>query len=314
MLVISWTRTQEGIFVAVRTLRELGYTTVRILDNGSEYKQGRSMLRRMKTAVAKSGWLNHFNYKKSISARGRQFQVPVTGLSRVQITESWMMDLLPQLLSERSGTFIDVGVNLGQTLLKLRAVDQSRKYVGFEPNPHCVNYVHKLLKLNDLGDVSLFPVGISEKTEQVELMHFSESELDSAASIVKDFRPGEKIHFRQYISVVGPEQLESILGTERVGLLKVDVEGAELEVFKGFYDTLMRDKPTLLFEILPSYSLENTSRVERQRELVELLHSVGYQVRRLNIDADGSFQGMIPVDDFGIHGDLSQCEYVATVE
>ena len=96
--------------------------------------------------------------------------------------------------------------------------------------------------------------------------------------------------------------------------MKVDVEGAELEVFKGFYDTLMRDKPTLLFEILPSYSLENTFRVERQRELVELLHSVGYRVRRLNIDADGSFKGMIPVDDFGIHGDLSQCEYVATVE
>ena len=270
------------------------------------------MLRRMKFAVAKSGLLNHFNYTKSISANGREFSVPATGLSRVRITEPWMLELLPKLLSGCSGNFVDVGVNLGQTLLKLRAVDQERKYIGFEPNPHCVNYVHKLLKLNELGDVSLFPVGISEKTAQVELMHFSESELDSAASIVEDFRPGEEIHFRQFISVIGPDQLAPIIGSDRVGLLKVDVEGAELEVFKGFREILIRDKPTLLFEILPSYSNENRFRVERQSEILDLLHSVGYQINRLQISEGGDFEGMNQVDDFGIHGDLSQCEYVAT--
>ena len=95
-------------------------------------------------------------------------------------------------------------------------------------------------------------------------------------------------------------------------MLKVDVEGAESEVFKGFREILIRDKPTLLFEILPSYSTENRFRVERQSEILDLLHSIGYQINRLQISGEGEFKGMNQVDDFGIHGDLSQCEYFAT--
>ena len=303
----------DEALISLMTLAR-SYTSQVTLGIGPTKEKSKTMLRQMKMAVANSGLLEHFNYTKSISANGREFLVPVTGLSRVRITEPWMLELLPQLLSKREGAFVDVGVNLGQTLLKLRAVDLERKYVGFEPNPHCINYVHKLLKLNDLGDVSLFPVGVSEKTSQVELMHFSESNLDSAASMIEGFRPGEKIYFRQFISVIGSEQLVSIIGQEKVGLLKVDVEGAELEVFKGFNEILTRYKPTLLFEILPSYSADNTFRVERQKEIYKLLRGVGYEISRLQVDDNGHFQGMTPVDGFGIHGDLTQCEYVATVQ
>ena len=41
--------------------------------------------------------------------------------------------------------FIDVGVNVGQTLLKLKSISSEINYLGFEPNPNCVNYLKNLI-------------------------------------------------------------------------------------------------------------------------------------------------------------------------
>lgn len=38
------------------------------------------------------------------------------------MTEMWMVEVLKHLLLLKPGTFIDIGANIGQTLLKLRAV------------------------------------------------------------------------------------------------------------------------------------------------------------------------------------------------
>ena len=61
-----------------------------------------------------------------------------------------MSEVIQRLFKLKSGAFIDVGVNLGQTLLKVAAIDPGRAYVGFEPNPACVDYVWKLIETNNL--------------------------------------------------------------------------------------------------------------------------------------------------------------------
>jgi len=49
-----------------------------------------------------------------------------------------MIDLLKKILLLKDGVFIDIGMNLGQTLIKLKCVDPNIRYFGFEPNPGCV--------------------------------------------------------------------------------------------------------------------------------------------------------------------------------
>ena len=50
-----------------------------------------------------------------------------------------MIDILKIVLPIENKKFIDVGVNIGQTLLKLKSVSSEIDYIGFEPNPICVN-------------------------------------------------------------------------------------------------------------------------------------------------------------------------------
>jgi FkbM family methyltransferase len=71
-----------------------------------------------------------------------------------------MVDLQKGLMTARKGTFVDVGMNLGQTLLAAKAIDPARHYIGFEPNPHCFAYCEQLTQLNQLPNVSLVPIGL----------------------------------------------------------------------------------------------------------------------------------------------------------
>ena len=41
--------------------------------------------------------------------------------------------VIGELLRRREGAFIDIGVNVGQTLCKLLATGEKRRYIGFEP-------------------------------------------------------------------------------------------------------------------------------------------------------------------------------------
>ncbi len=80
------------------------------------------------------------------------FRIPIIrgiGDQNAFMTEMWMVEVLKRLLPLKPGTFIDVGANIGQTLLKLRAVSQSTPYLGFEPNPACAAYMQELILANN---------------------------------------------------------------------------------------------------------------------------------------------------------------------
>jgi len=51
-------------------------------------------------------------------------------------------------LATRQGAFVDVGVNIGQTLLKLLRIDPNRNYLGFEPQIACCFLIDQFIKDN----------------------------------------------------------------------------------------------------------------------------------------------------------------------
>ena len=72
------------------------------------------------------------SYRERIA--GRSFVISIINGRKTYASEAWMTEVIRRLFELKSGAFIDVGVNLGQTLLKVAAADPSRAYVGFEPN------------------------------------------------------------------------------------------------------------------------------------------------------------------------------------
>ena len=268
-----------------------------------------TIVQRLRDRILRKGRLYKvINWPAATVVNGRRFVVPTLNGSRAEPTEAWMIEVLRRLFALRSGPFIDVGVNLGQTLLKVAALDPGRTYVGFEPNPTCVDYVEKLIAANGLTSYKLAPVGLASKPGIVTLDLFFGSDSDSSASLVPNFRPEQKVAFRKNVAVFSADDLPPGFIPEGVAVIKIDVEGAELDVLTTLLSIIRRDRPFIAMEVLPAYTADNTARIDRQNQIEALLKDADYRLLRIN---SAGAPAVTPVEQIGIHGDMDLCDYIA---
>ncbi|MBT9315658.1 FkbM family methyltransferase [Leptothoe spongobia] len=266
----------------------------------------KEILRKLKR---KAILLNYMTFKKVIKIEDNDIKIPTISDLSCTLTEAWMIGLLKHLLRKKQGAFFDVGINLGQTLIKVKGVELKRKYIGFEPNPTCVFYVKKLIEKNQFEDCTIVPVGLFTEDKMLSLECLTDSEFDSSASLIENFRSGQTIYRRILVPCFRFENIRDTVNSDNVGIVKIDVEGAELEVVKSLYQLLKTQQPIVLLEILPVYSTENTMRKERQEELERIFNELNYSFFRVEKDKN-TFVGLKKIENIGIHSDLNQCDYV----
>jgi FkbM family methyltransferase len=268
---------------------------------------------RLLTAAARvlhnRGVLWRTNFTVAGRLAGRPLRVPLqfgAGWEHLRMAELWLYQALARVLRDRPGAFIDAGVNVGHTLIKVKAIDPDREYIGFEPNPHCLRYTQQLIAVNRFARTTVVPVGISDRTGIMKL--YMNPDADPSATIVEGFR--EPTRYARFIPVpvfVGDEVLAT-LGVERVGVVKIDVEGGELDVVQGLRKTLRRSEPYVFCEVLPVFEPESDMgrfRLKRQTTLRDVMHDLGYVIFRMYFDT-----AVEEVDDFGIHADMTRSNYV----
>lgn len=249
------------------------------------------------------------NYRHSLKIGQTSVVIPIIqgiGYSNIHISESWMLNLLQVLVPLKQGVFVDIGINLGQTLIKLKSLFPQQKYLGFEPNPTCVFYCKTLIESNRFAGCEIVPAGLSDASSVVVLNGFGTSgQIDSAATIIENFRPGEEITHRQFVPVFQFEDIAASVCPEKISLVKIDVEGAELEVLSGLKSRIATDQPFIFCEILPAYRDDNSPRIARQRQIESLLAELNYSLFRVL-----SGNRVEEIAEFGTHGDMEQCEYL----
>lgn len=251
--------------------------------------------------------VKHVNRTLTASLNGRKIALPIKGGIMVGTSEEWMSTLLRLLLSRRAGTFVDIGVNLGQTLAKVKTIDADRDYLGFEPNPLCVDYADSLIAANGWQNCQIIPAGLGARTAVFKLNQYSEIGVDSSPTIIENFRPSKKVICTKSVIIFsGSEAIP--LFENRVALVKIDVEGAESDVLQAIRDIIIRDRPCISMEILPCYDTTHKDRVERQMNIEKLLKECEYRIFRIHHNQ--SKFDVEEIAEVGIHGDLSLCEYV----
>ena len=270
------------------------------------------MIRFIIKLLSKLKILGGFNIIATSVLNTKRFRIPVIrglGKENLDISEKWMLRIFERLLTQKQGLFIDIGVNTGQTLIKLKAIDEQRKYIGFEPNPNCVYYVQELIRANKFINVTLYPVGLADKTQLVELNFFTTDATDSAASIIADFRRGSTIYRKEFIPCFKFSDINLSI-SEDIAFIKIDVEGAELEVLQGLSEILKKYRPFILIEILPVYDLSNANRLVRQQEIERLLSELEYKILRILKQGESEVKGFEMITEIGVHRDLNNCDYV----
>lgn len=262
----------------------------------------------------KIGIFQIFNLVFKVSINKKSFRIPLIrrlGLNNMQLSEPWMIQLLEKvLIDKKDKVYVDVGVNTGQTLLKLKSVNSEIKYFGFEPNPTCVYYVKELVRINKFKNVTLFPVGISDKTSMYELSFYDEGDTDSGASMVADFRSSQKTNRKEYIACFRISDIVEKYDIPSIGILKVDVEGAEKEVIEAFRDRIIVDQPLIQLEILPVYNEKNKERLARQQALETFFRQINYTILRIHTNKDNQLTSLEEIATIGIHSNLEWCEYL----
>lgn len=241
-----------------------------------------------------------FGAKAKLGARA--YRVPGYFANVVEVdsqNEREVYAAISRILAVRDGVFIDVGVNLGQTLGSVLSIDPSRAYLGFEPQVSACFFVQKFLQDNALRQAQVLPIGLADIDGT--LRFWIRGSNDVMASLVE--RSGPDIR-EIVIPVRRGDAILSELGVDKIAAIKIDVEGAEHAVVAGLAETLAKHRPPVVFEVLPNFEgverrLLSDEVADRQRKaaegLAELFHGLGYRI--FSLDTQGN---EIPIERFSL--------------
>jgi FkbM family methyltransferase len=255
------------------------------------------------------GLLWRANFAVAGRMGGRPLRVPLefgSGWEHLRMREVWLYRALKRAFEDRTGAVIDVGVNVGHTLVKIKTIDPERDYVGFEPNPQCLQYAQHLIRANDYRRCTLVPVAISSRTGLMKLLQ--NFDVDPSATIVEGFREPTRYAKATIVPVFRGDDVLDTLGIADVAAIKIDVEGGELDVVQGLERTIRRAQPYVFCEVLPVFDPQTDMgrfRLQRQTSLAALLADFGYTIFRCDVD-----ETMRELDDFGVHADMTLANYV----
>jgi FkbM family methyltransferase len=238
---------------------------------------------------------------------GTRIRVPIVdgiGLEHASLADPHLLPVLSRLLGLRSGAFIDVGAHTGETLLKLIATGDRRPYVGIEPQARAAAYLERLLEANRY-EGAVIAAAFSDRNGVARLR--LAGELDDSASIVEGFRSSEWESRQQVVPVVRGDEALAATAVGRVGVLKIDAEGAEAEIMLGLAGTIEQDRPIILCEVLPVYEETSPSgRLRRERSDAVVAFAGEHRYRLFRIRGST----LVQLDRIETHGELSLREYV----
>jgi FkbM family methyltransferase len=149
-------------------------------------------------------------------------------------------------LATRSRVIVDVGANVGLYTLLAAAVAPEASILAVEPMPLAVLSLGKSVSLSHHRGIKVVAVALSDQERlsdlSVSLVHTSESSLDPAWVL------------RDFTLCVRCTTLDTLVAESNVAvdLLKIDVEGCELQVLQGAETAVSRGRPVVILEVLPS--------------------------------------------------------------
>ena len=141
---------------------------------------------------------------------------------------------------------VDVGANKGSyTYWMRRAVGSSGRVVAVEPQPELASYLREACGSLGWSNVDVLEAAASDRAGRATL-RIPGSGASPGASLERGAGTGGQAREVECETVRLDDVLDRSSG--RVALVKVDVEGHELAVFRGAEGILERHRPTLLFE------------------------------------------------------------------
>lgn len=242
------------------------------------------------------------SYRQRMSV-GRHFLVVTVRPDTADILKwrpSWKTQLISDIQALRGGQFLDVGANIGQTLLDYCAGTERNGYLGFEPISRCADYLKTLTDDNNLLDCAIVPAALSNRNTILKLHRDQRFSTDSGATLLKELRPNACVS-TDLVSCYRFDDIRRDIGaTGPFGLVKIDVEGAELHVIEGMESTICSDRPWILCEVLDRDSAADAAtHKQRCSALFKRMRDLEYDIMRIRKTfEEDAVLNLIPINEF----------------
>lgn len=178
--------------------------------------------------------------------------------------------ILVRLFAQPNTVVIDLGAHIGiHTLTMSKKVGPQGLVVAFEPQFKIFRELFYNLRLNGCNNVIALRNAVGESEGPCQ-MDVRKSENEGGTSIGQG---GDATYM---------VTLDS-LNLNNVSLIKMDVESYEIKVLHGARETLIRNKPVVIFEILGNHDLDSCVGEVRAHYdyIMQFFASIGYNVERI---------------------------------
>jgi FkbM family methyltransferase len=168
--------------------------------------------------------------------------------------------------------FYDIGANVGFfSIVAAKLVGDSGKVIAFEPGKDNAQAIRHNGALNNFKQIEVIEKAISNNSGsgQLLLAKYSGGHALATADAPPDLA-GEIT-----VDVVSIDDLIAQKLIEPPNFVKVDVEGAELDVLKGMKETIKTYQPTIIYEVDDG---DRTAYERKYQELADFMHSLDYKV------------------------------------
>jgi len=172
--------------------------------------------------------------------------------------------------------YVDVGANRGQLLRKALRIAPRGRHLAFEPIPALAAEVER-----ELPGVECRQLALAARPGEAQFCYFRD--LDGFSGLRRRPEISDSRGRPEFITV-RVSTLDAETEDTTPTLVKIDVEGAELEVLRGARSLLERARPVLIVEHVPSASAIYGA---SSGEIWEELHSLDYEL--YSVTGDGPF-------------------------
>jgi FkbM family methyltransferase len=163
---------------------------------------------------------------------------------------------------------MDIGANIGFTVLKLATRASRGKVIGFEPDPVNFSFSSRNLALNGFDNAKVLNIGLGASEGEVRMEVTSAGNRGGNRISATAAGTGDKVKIRRLDSLF-PE-----LNIASLDLVKIDVEGYELHVLNGGEQTIRKHKPVLFVEVDDNHLRAHG---HSAAELIAFIRQLGYR-------------------------------------
>ncbi|MDB2418972.1 FkbM family methyltransferase [Amylibacter sp.] len=174
---------------------------------------------------------------------------------------------------QSNSLYLDIGANVGTTTIPVALLHPNVMVHSFEPNPAINIKLKQHINMNAVNNVTVFDFGLSNKSSTSKFYFSSVKKGNHGTSSL-----------RRNSDISSPAEMDIQLHTVDehyqdssipISLIKIDVQGFEMEVLEGAQHTIKRFKPVILFEQEDQYQVDPEI---QKSQFCNFFSCLGYEV------------------------------------